>query len=50
MHKVCHKYLDVKLQILIKKKKLDSKKYILLLKNLKIHISNYSHIEFPPNQ
>lgn len=49
MHKVCHKYLDVKLQILIKKK-LDSKKYILLLKNLKIHISNYSHIEFPPNQ
>lgn len=49
MHKVCHKYLDVKLQILIKKK-LDSKKYILLLKNLKIHISNYSHIEFPANQ
>lgn len=48
MHKVCHKYLDVKLQILIKKK-LDSKKYILL-KNLKIHISNYSHIEFPANQ
>lgn len=26
MHKVCHKYLDVKLQILIKTKKLDSKK------------------------